>query len=145
MYLSKYKLLSYLWNSKIKMCHVSARRLSIYNFAWELLMAHKKVYLVPQNWKGANNSYEYFAKNLQAQPKILKNNWKTKSTEIPIKTKNFSKKLCFLPKKWKGARNLYESYPTKFAGPIQNPKKILGTSNQSIRTKIILKKVFLVP
>jgi hypothetical protein len=31
------------------MCGVSARRLYIYNFAWGLLKATKKLYLVPQN------------------------------------------------------------------------------------------------
>jgi hypothetical protein len=33
---------------KKKMCRVSARRLSINNFAWELLKVTKKVYLIPQ-------------------------------------------------------------------------------------------------
>jgi hypothetical protein len=34
---------------------------------------------------------------------------------------------------------------TEFAGPTQNPKKIIGTSNQPIKTKIYPKKVCLVP
>jgi hypothetical protein len=33
----------------------------------------------------------------------------------------------------------------EFAGWIQNPKKIIGTSNQPIKTKIFPKKVCLVP
>jgi hypothetical protein len=35
--------------------------------------------------------------------------------------------------------------PTKFAGLTQNRKKIIGIPNQSIRTKIFAKKVYLVP
>jgi hypothetical protein len=38
------------------------------------------------------------------------------------------------------AKNLHGSYPTEFAGSTQNPKKIIGTSNQPIRTKIFPKK-----
>jgi hypothetical protein len=52
-----------------KMCRVSARRLSIYNFAWELLKAT----------------------NLQAESKILKY-WNIKSTN---QNENFSKKSMF--------------------------------------------------
>jgi hypothetical protein len=52
-----------------KMCRVSARRLSIYNFAWELLKAT----------------------NLQAESKILKY-WNIKSTN---QNENFPKKSMF--------------------------------------------------
>jgi hypothetical protein len=38
-------------NHEKKMCRVSARRISIYNFAWVLLKATKKVYLIPQKSK----------------------------------------------------------------------------------------------
>jgi hypothetical protein len=55
-----------------KMCCVSARKLSINNYAWGLLKATKKLYLVHQNWKEANNSYVGYPTNLQAEPKILK-------------------------------------------------------------------------
>jgi hypothetical protein len=51
------------------MCRVSAKRLSIYNFAWELLKAT----------------------NLQAESKILKY-WNIKSTN---QNENFSKKNMF--------------------------------------------------
>jgi hypothetical protein len=54
---------------KKKMCRVSARRLSIYNFAWELLKAT----------------------NLQAESKILKY-WNIKSTN---QNEKFSKKSMF--------------------------------------------------
>jgi hypothetical protein len=53
-----------------KMCRVSARRLSIYNFAWELLKAT----------------------NLQAESKILKY-WNIKSTN---QNEKFSKKSMYL-------------------------------------------------
>jgi hypothetical protein len=39
---------------------------------------------------------------------------------------------------------LYGSYPTEFAGSAQNLGKIVGTSNQPIRKKILPKKVCLV-
>jgi hypothetical protein len=55
--------------SKEKMCRVSARKLSIYNFAWELLKAM----------------------NLQAESKILKY-WNIKSTN---QNEKFSKKSMF--------------------------------------------------
>jgi hypothetical protein len=57
------------FNLKKKMCRVSARRLSIYNFAWELLKAT----------------------NLQAESKILKY-WNIKSTN---QNEKFSKKSMF--------------------------------------------------
>jgi hypothetical protein len=44
-----------------------------------------------------------------------------------------------------GVKNSYGCYPTEFAGSIQNPKKIILTSNQPIRTKMFPKKVCLVP
>jgi hypothetical protein len=37
------------------------------------------------------------------------------------------------------------AYPTEFAGSTQNPKKIIGTPNQQIKTKILPKKNCLVP
>jgi hypothetical protein len=37
------------------------------------------------------------------------------------------------------------SLPNEFAGSTQNPKKIIVTSYQPIRTKISQKKVFIVP
>jgi hypothetical protein len=37
------------------------------------------------------------------------------------------------------------SYPTEFAGSTQNPKKMIGTPNLPIRTKIFPKKIYLVP
>jgi hypothetical protein len=61
---------------------------------------------------------------------------------LPIKTKKISKKLCFVPKKWKGAKILYGGYPTEFAGSTLNPKKIIETSNQPIKTKISQKNMF---
>jgi hypothetical protein len=53
------------------MCRISARRLSIYNFAWGLLKAS----------------------NLQAESKILKKIIGTPN--LSIKTKNFEKKTVF--------------------------------------------------
>jgi ribosomal protein S17E len=40
----------------------------------------------------------------------------------------------------KGAKNLNKRYPAEFGRSIQNTKKIVKKSNQSIRTKNILKK-----
>jgi hypothetical protein len=42
--------------------------------------------------------------------------------------------------KRKLAKNLHGSYPTKFAGSTQNPKKNIEKSNQPIKTKISQKK-----
>jgi hypothetical protein len=78
---------------KKKICRVSARRLSIYNFAWGLLNATKEVYLVPENWKGANNSYGDYPTNLKAEPKILKQILEYQSYQSKQK---FSKKNCVL-------------------------------------------------
>jgi hypothetical protein len=47
--------------------------------------------------------------------------------------------------KCKGPKNSYGGYPTEFAGWTQNPKKINGTWNLPIKTKISQKKVCLVP
>jgi hypothetical protein len=98
------------------MCRVSARRLSIYNFAWGLLKAT----------------------NLQAEFKILK-----KILEYQIyQNKKFKKKTVFRTFKVERGQKYAQ---TEFAGPIQNPKKIKGTSNQLIRTKFFQKKVCFVP
>jgi hypothetical protein len=103
-------------NTKIKkMCRVSARRLSIYNFAWEFLKAT----------------------NLQAESKILKKNyWSTKSIN---QNKQILKKNCVKVKKGqKYARK-------EFAGPTQNPKinyRIIKSTNQN---EIFPRKVCLVP
>jgi hypothetical protein len=77
-----------------KICRVSARRLSIYSFAWGLLKATKKVYLVSQNWKGANNSYggypTEFAGSTQNSKKIIG------TSNQPIRKKSFQKKVCLV-------------------------------------------------
>jgi hypothetical protein len=52
---------------KKKMCRVSARRLSFYNFVWGLLKATKKVYLIPQKIHMGS-----IRQSLQAQPKNIK-------------------------------------------------------------------------
>jgi hypothetical protein len=59
--------------------------------------------------------------------------------------KIFQKKSMFSTLKRKGAKNSYEDYMTEFAGSTQNVQKIVGTSNQPIRTKFSQKKVCLVP
>jgi hypothetical protein len=43
------------------------------------------------------------------------------------------------------SKNLYEGYPMKFLCSTQNPKKIIETPNQLLRTNIFPKKVCLVP
>jgi hypothetical protein len=99
------------------MCRVSARRLSIYNFAWEL----------PK------------ATNLQAESKILQ---KILEHQIYQSNQKISKKKTVF-RTLKVERD--QKYArTKFASPTQNPKKIIGT-NQPIRTKFFPKKVCLVP
>jgi hypothetical protein len=58
-----------------KMCRVSARRLSIYNFVWGLLKATKKVYLIPQKRKNKDTYGFYpikFANSTQKHKKIIK-------------------------------------------------------------------------
>jgi hypothetical protein len=99
------------------MCRVSARRLSIYNFAWGLLKAT----------------------NLQAESKILK---KLLEHQIYQSKQKSSKKTVFHTLKVERGQKYAR---TKFVGPTQNPKKIIGTSNQPIRTKCIPTKVCLVP
>jgi hypothetical protein len=100
------------------MCRVSARRLSIYNFARGLLKAS----------------------NLQAESKILKKIIGTPN--LSINTKNFEKKTLFRTLKVERGQKYAR---TEFAGSNQNPKKIMRTSNQPIRTKFFPKKVCLVP
>jgi hypothetical protein len=82
------------------MCRASARRLSIYNFAWGLLKAS----------------------NLQAESKILKEIIGTPN--LSLKKKNLKITVSRTLKVEKG----------------QNPKKIIRTSNQPIRTKFFQKK-----
>jgi hypothetical protein len=65
--------------------------------------------------------------SLQAQPKYIKN----------IETPN---QVYIVLQKCKGAKHSYGGYPTEFAGPTQNPKKIIRTPNLPIRTKIFPKK-----
>jgi hypothetical protein len=64
---------------------------------------------------------------------------------IKSKRKLVPKKVRLVPQKGIGAKNSNEGYPTAFAGSTQNPKKIIGKSNEPIRTKIFPKKVYLVP
>jgi hypothetical protein len=92
------------------MCRVSAKRLSICNFAWGVLKAFKKVYLVPQKWKKIKNSYPGSTQN----------------------HKNFPKK--------KDARTLKKERSQKFVYNHKIIKKIIGTSNQPIKTIIFSKK-----
>jgi hypothetical protein len=99
------------------MCRVSARRLSIYNFARELLKAT----------------------NLQAESKILK---KILEHQIYQSKQKISKKTVFRTLKVERDQKYAR---TEFTGPTQNPKKCIGTSNQPIKTKIFPKKVCLVP
>jgi hypothetical protein len=94
------------------MCRVSARILSIYNFAWELLKAT----------------------NMQAESKILK---KILEHQIYQSKQKTSKKNCVSYLKVVRGQKYAR---TEFAGPTQNPKKIIGTSNQLIRTKFFPKK-----
>jgi hypothetical protein len=106
------------WNAPkpTKMFRVSARRLSIYNFAWGLLKTS----------------------NLQAESKFLKKIIGTKSIN---QNKKFLKKNVFRTLKVeRGQKYAW----TELAGPTQYPKKIISTSNQPIRTKFFPKKVCLV-
>jgi hypothetical protein len=54
--------------------------------------------------------------------------------------------ICWvlIPQKWKKAKNSNGVYLTKFAGSTYNHKKMIGTSNQPIETKKVIKKVCLV-
>jgi predicted nucleic acid-binding protein len=73
-----------------KMCHVSARRLSIYNFAWELLKATKKVYLIPQKNKDTYGIYPTkFASSNQQHKKVIE------KPNQPIEIKKISNKSMF--------------------------------------------------
>jgi hypothetical protein len=75
--------------------------------------------------------------NLRARPKIL---IKLSEHQVKQSERNFSqKKNMFSTLKCKGAKN---SYGAKFAGLTQNSEKIIGTSNQPIRTNIFPKKKF---
>jgi hypothetical protein len=95
------------------MCRVSARRLSIYNFAWGLLKAS----------------------NLQAESQIPKKKyWNTKYIN---QNQKFKKKTMFRALKVERGQKYAQ---TEFADPTQNLKKIIRTSNQPIRTKIFPKK-----
>jgi hypothetical protein len=58
------------------MCRVSARRLSIHNFAWGFLKATKKVYLIPQKWKKKTKIHmepirQMFASATQQHKKVI--------------------------------------------------------------------------
>jgi hypothetical protein len=78
--------------------------------------------------------------NLQAESKILK---KLLKQQIYQSTqKNLKKKTVFRTLKVERGQKYAR---TEFAGPTQNHKKIIRTSNQSIKTKIFPKKVCLVP
>jgi hypothetical protein len=75
------------------MCRVSARKLSIYNFAWGLLKVS----------------------NLQAESKILK---KLLEHQIYQSKQKISKKTVFRSLKMERGQKYTR---TKFAGPTQNP------------------------
>jgi hypothetical protein len=73
----------------------------------------KKVYLVPQNCKGAKNLYGGYLTEFAGS---------TQNPEInigisnqPIKTKNFPNKVCLVPQMCTGAKNSYRGYPTELA------------------------------
>jgi hypothetical protein len=123
------------------MCRVSAKILSIYNFAWGLLKATKKVYLIPQKWKKktkihmGSGIWDLSDKVCKLNPKTSKNYQNTKSTNHD---ENFFKKSMFSTLKRKGAKNSYKDYPTELA-------VILKPSNQPIKTKIFPKKICFVP
>jgi hypothetical protein len=75
------------------MCRVSARTLSIYNFAWRLLKAIKKVYLIPQKWKKNKDTYTFyptkFASSTQKHKKVIE------TPNQPIKIKKIPNKSMF--------------------------------------------------
>jgi hypothetical protein len=79
-----------------------------------------------------------WGRKLQAQPKILKKIIRT--SNIPIKTKNFLKNYFSYLKSVKEPKIRMRNLPTEFACSTQNPKKKFGTSNLPIKTKIIKKK-----
>jgi hypothetical protein len=63
------------------------------------------------------------------------------STPNHEKNYQITKEICF---KWTRDINLYESHPMDVAGSIQHRKKMIKTSNQSIRMKILSWKLSLV-
>jgi hypothetical protein len=73
--------------------------------------------------------------NLQARPKILK-----KLSEHQINTKKFPKIVYLVTYKRKGAKNLCGSYPTKYAGSTQNPKKNYRNIKPTVQNENFLKK-----
>jgi hypothetical protein len=90
------------FNSEKKMCRVSARRLSIYNFAWELLKAtnlqaeskilkyfQKKYVWYLKSVKEPNICMEATRRNLRARFKILK---KISDCQINQSKRKFSQK-----------------------------------------------------
>jgi hypothetical protein len=79
------------------------------------------------------------ATNLQAESKILK---KILEHQIYQSKQKISKKTVFRTLKVERGQ-IYAR--VEFAGPTQNPKKNIRTSNQPIKTKIFPKKVCLVP
>jgi hypothetical protein len=90
------------------MCHVSARRLSIYNFVWILLQSTKKVYgIYPTK----------FASLTQKHKKVIE------TPNQPIEIKKIAKKNMFSILKVKRRQKFVWGYPTEFAGSTQNPKK----------------------
>jgi hypothetical protein len=96
-----------------KMCRVSARKLSIYNFAWGLLKAESKI----------------LKKLLEHQ--IYQSKQKKSKKKTVLRTLKVERGQKYA---W-----------TEFADPTQNPKKIIRTSNQQVRTKFFPKEVCLVP
>jgi hypothetical protein len=83
-----------------KMCRVSARRLSIYNFVWGRLKATKKVYFIPQKWKKNKDAYMgSIRQSLQAQPINIKKLSKHQVNQS--KEKKFSNKSLFSTSKVK--------------------------------------------
>jgi hypothetical protein len=103
------------------MCHVSGKRLSIYNFVSGLLKATKKVYLIPESGKKAKIHMGSIRQSLQAQPKNIK-----KLSKHQINQSNKKKtqiKECIVLQ----GKNSYGGYPTEFAGSTQNPKIIIRT------------------
>jgi hypothetical protein len=91
---------------------------------------------VTQKCNGANKSYRATRRSLQ--PKILKKNHR--NTKSNNQNENFPKKLCFVPLDCTGTKNSKATRRNLQAQP-KMLKRIVGTSNQPIRTK----KVCLVP
>jgi hypothetical protein len=78
------------------MCRVSARRLSIYNIAWGLLNATKKIFNTPKVRKKTKIHMGSIRRSLQAQPKNIK-----KLSKHQIEIKNISNKSMFSTSKVK--------------------------------------------